>query len=372
MYINIVITRMTRKTIDEVENLWKERHLSSLLLFSHRSPRNWILMLIHTRSLFGKSRNFFSFIHKFILSDFFAMSKEFVLSTPIIFPYLITRKLDTLSAKPKEVDLNAIRELLDVVQQERVVSEEEVQEWKILEENILENQNNYKNETEEINNIMKYSKRFYWCYTYPAMFCFCILEILTDEHFLGAMYKTPIVFFNYLLSWPVCFIAVAIYLYYSYGPTPVLVLSNLKVYLQNSMTSIELQSRQEALLNGWEQLRKERKKVLESDTRSFIVRFANIIFFASRLTVCSSLMKEESIFFRTELELTETQLLIDFFLSFSFFAIFFGQYKLEQLELDVEFPEKLINDKPIELTSISIGYCPPLFSEEKQNPFTIL
>ncbi|EGT45830.1 hypothetical protein CAEBREN_17743 [Caenorhabditis brenneri] len=124
------------------------------------------------------------------------MPKYLVPSTPDTLPLYIARKLDALGSFPNEEGLDAIRILLYTYQEERVISDEELQEWKKMEKKILAKQNTYKENTETNEKYAKYDN-----------------ENEDDED-----------------DWE--------------GP----------------MTSTELQSRQKALVRKWETIMKERAK----------------------------------------------------------------------------------------------------------------
>ena len=88
------------------------------------------------------------------------MPKYQLPSTPDTLPLYIAEKLEALRWNPVEDDLDPVRVLFYTPQEERVISDEELQEWKKLEKKILENQNTYKKSTESIEKKAKYDVSF--------------------------------------------------------------------------------------------------------------------------------------------------------------------------------------------------------------------
>ncbi|EGT45766.1 hypothetical protein CAEBREN_13812 [Caenorhabditis brenneri] len=183
------------------------------------------------------------------------MSEDLKPLTPRSLPTLINEKLNALGLDTKEADLNVIRELFSVQQEDRVLSQKEVWEWKESERKILVNLRNYKNDTE---NIVKRGKCSLWfCLFFTLPISFCIYEAVSlDNEF----------YFKLFFRWPIHFIAILIHFYHlSIVNThqilePVQVLGIVNDDWQYSMTSTELQSRQNSLVSEWTQLVKNRVK----------------------------------------------------------------------------------------------------------------
>ncbi|CAL2037853.1 unnamed protein product [Caenorhabditis brenneri] len=250
------------------------------------------------------------------------MSKELVPSTPETVPALINRKFYDLYGEPGEDELNSIRELLNVVQEERVATDEEVQGLKKLEKKVLENQDNYKKDTEHSIIKAKNSVRLISVLILLVFVC----------GYIGKLAR-----FRVVVYWPIDLIVVAIYLYSLYGSwlgfkvgicktaeTEVLENEDDNDW-QDSMTSTEIHSRQKALVNGWEQVQKERKELLKPNVWPFIARFLNLVYFALRVLAIHRITKEPSLFassFFTEPTSLDVQFIISIVLVIYFFIDF--------------------------------------------------
>ncbi|EGT45802.1 hypothetical protein CAEBREN_17116 [Caenorhabditis brenneri] len=195
------------------------------------------------------------------------MLKDLIPSTNDTFPTFIYRKLNTLGSNPTKSDLDFINELINepVQEEERVVPHEEVQEWKKLEKKALNDQNSYKKETKIMTKTEKYLIRFSFSLLLLVCFCWKILPYMLED---DENSEDPMLL---LLSWPIDFIAVAIYIFCLYGsnlgalkPVKHQVLENEDDDddWQDSMTSTELLSMQKVLVNEWNKLEKERTEQL--------------------------------------------------------------------------------------------------------------
>ncbi|EGT45556.1 hypothetical protein CAEBREN_15925 [Caenorhabditis brenneri] len=196
------------------------------------------------------------------------MSKNILPSTPDTLPIYIAEKLEALGRDTKEADLNEIRVLLFMNQEERVVTDEELQEWKKSEKKILEKQDDYKKSTENIEKKAKYDLPLGMIITMLIKLCLKISQYILGVEYTGGSPR--------LASWwPIDFIVVAVYLFHFHGsdlrlkfltvqPVQHEVFENEDDDWEDSMTSTELQSRQKAVLNRWRQLKKEREENLDS------------------------------------------------------------------------------------------------------------
>ncbi|EGT45833.1 hypothetical protein CAEBREN_22009 [Caenorhabditis brenneri] len=250
------------------------------------------------------------------------MSKELVPSTPETVPTLINRKFYDLFGEPGEDELNSIRELLNVVQEERVATDEEVQGLKKLEKKVLEDQNNYKKDTEH--SIIKAKN------SVDLIFLLTLLVFVCG-------YISKLTRFRVVVYWPIDLIVVAIYLYSLYGSwlgSKLGICKNVESEVleneddndwQDSMTSTELLSRQKALVNGWEQVQKERKELLKPNFWPFIARFLNMVYFGLRVYAIHRVEKEPSLFvssFFTEPTSLDVQCILSIVLVIYFFIDF--------------------------------------------------
>ncbi|CAL2037847.1 unnamed protein product [Caenorhabditis brenneri] len=248
------------------------------------------------------------------------MSKDVVPPTPDTFPTFINQKLNALGLMPKKADLDAIRALLYISQEERVLSDEELQDWKKSEKEVLEDQNIYKNRTE---NLIKTGKSaIYFCllFTLPISLCFYILRKILDV-------ETSEVAFKW--CWIINLIAMAIYIFYLKRfnirlffviPKTAKVLENESSHWQNSMTTTELQSRQKALVSGWEELLKEQNDnplLIIMSTLSF---FATMAYFGLRFVAIHELIKEKSTL--SSLRGPKIFLFVDYVFTFLSVAVF--------------------------------------------------
>ncbi|EGT45835.1 hypothetical protein CAEBREN_23365 [Caenorhabditis brenneri] len=154
---------------------------------------------------------------------------------------------------PEEAKLKAIRDLLKGVQEEGVVSDEEIRKLKKLENELLKRQKMYKKLLGNWNQKWKFTTRFYMLFPIPFLLC-----VLFFGNSLAAYCK----FILLMSSWPVKSVAIVI-LFYFYRfdlnfPTWPEAPENEDDDWQDSMTSTEFQSRGKALLNSWEKLKTER------------------------------------------------------------------------------------------------------------------
>ncbi|CAL2037850.1 unnamed protein product [Caenorhabditis brenneri] len=264
----------------------------------------------------------------------YTMSKDVLPSTPDTLPIYIAEKLDALGRDPKEVDLNMIRVLLYTYREERLVCHEEVQELKNLEKKVLENQNNYKKETKHMNDRAKFSIRFFLLFPMLAgLAVFIIGSILKRE----ALLKYIIL----LGFWPIKLAAVVI-LYHSYFPDggfsdligipyyvkPLVFENEEDDDWEDSMTSTELQSRQMAIVTGWEQARAERKEYFSNNFSSVSALICNWIYTAIRFGFIMELEKQKSIpFFGPSA--SSFFFVTEFIFSFSLLFLFFLQFLSE-------------------------------------------
>ncbi|CAL2037856.1 unnamed protein product [Caenorhabditis brenneri] len=197
------------------------------------------------------------------------MSKDILPSTPDTLPIYIAEKLEALGRNTKEADLNEIRVLLLMNQEERVVTDEELQEWKKSEKKILENQKTYKKSTESIEKKAKFDLPLGMIITMLIKFGLKISQYILGVEYTGGSPR--------LASWwPIDFIVVAAYLFHFHGshlwlkfltaqPVQHEVFENEDDDdWEDSMASTELQSRQKAVLSRWRQLKKEREGNLDS------------------------------------------------------------------------------------------------------------
>ncbi|EGT45587.1 hypothetical protein CAEBREN_21951 [Caenorhabditis brenneri] len=260
------------------------------------------------------------------------MSKDIVPSTPDTLPIFIAGKLEALDWDTKDADLNEIRLLLYTYQEERMISDEELQEWKKSEKKILENQNNYKKITKRMEEDAKYFLPLGMIITMLIKFGFKILQYILQVEFPK----------EFLSVWSIMdFIVVAIYLSYFHGsdlrlkfltakpPVQPEVLENEDDDWENSMTSTELQSTQKTVLNEWRQLRKERKEYVES---SFLMSFVHcvIIFYCFiRLFAIKIVTLDESIkFFSCSTSLEKLFLCVEYIFTVIILTLFLLQKNL--------------------------------------------
>ncbi|CAL2037851.1 unnamed protein product [Caenorhabditis brenneri] len=207
------------------------------------------------------------------------MSEDPVPST--LAPFIV-RKLDALGSDPKKDDLEALNKLLNTVPPERVVSDEEVQELKSLEKKTLKNQEMFKKEMEDRKKRGKFS--IFFCLSFPLPF---ILSLII--YFNYPEFELVADFIILLGFWPVKSVAIVI-LFYFYRFDLGLKLSTPKTVQpeefenedddwQDTMTSTELHFRQKALVDGWEQLRKERNERLDLNfLLAFFALFINLLY----------------------------------------------------------------------------------------------
>lgn len=263
-------------------------------------------------------------------------------STLNTFPTFINRKLHALNSEPEECDLDAIRDLLDVVQEDRVVTDEEVQEWKRTEKKVLENQNAYKEKTK--NTGMIFLPEFL-CFILFVKFCFKISQFILEVEFPKN--------WSYLVwCWPIDFILVASYLIFC---------SDLRLNVlpakpvepvdyevedddwQYSMTSKELLSRQKALVNGWTQLGKERIEHRNPDFWCTISRHVNMVYFLIRfVAILHHTTREDSRFYSCLTQSERFFVNVESFSSYLIFGLFFVEFIREKgwLRAAIEFHTK--------------------------------
>ncbi|CAL2037854.1 unnamed protein product [Caenorhabditis brenneri] len=173
---------------------------------------------------------------------------------PRTLPILINEKLDALGAGLKKADLDVIRELLSVYQEDRVLSQEEIDEWIESERKILVDQSDYKNESEKI--VERGKCACWFCLFFTLLILICFYKAVSPEYDF---------YLKLLFRWPIHFVAILIHCLHLYISTrrvskPVQVLEDVNDDWKDSMTSTELQCRQKALVNEWTQLLKERIK----------------------------------------------------------------------------------------------------------------
>ncbi|CAL2037848.1 unnamed protein product [Caenorhabditis brenneri] len=276
------------------------------------------------------------------------MSKDLVPSKPNTFPDLIARKLDNLSEVPRKSDLEVIRELLDVDQEERVVSDKEVQRLKNLEKKTYANQNKYKKLEEQVKKSEKCSVFFFLFYILPLMLCHAVFKRILDEDSRKIVFKV-------LSCWLINLIAVVIYLYQLYGshlglrfgsskPVEHNVFDNEGCYWQGSMTSTELKSKQKTIVNSWEQILKV-KPLLNYilSIFAFLFHIFHILYFFVRFAVIHEIVAEKSTVFFNFSFLTEPLLiyyLFDYIFSFLFLALFVVQMFVGMSQRDEVSPSR--------------------------------
>ncbi|CAL2037855.1 unnamed protein product [Caenorhabditis brenneri] len=225
------------------------------------------------------------------------MPKYLVPSTPDTLPLFIAdnEKLDALGLSPEKDELDAIRVLLYTNQEERVISDEELQEWKRLEKKVLENQNTYKKNTESLREFIKHEIPLILLWILPISFSVRVLRFM----FAAECHSNPFTLFD---RWPIDLIVFAIYLYHFHGselrlkqgtPDPVQpeVIENEEEDndddWEGSMTSTELQSRQKALVRKWEPIMQERVERLDPSGWLFFARLLIMFYFV--IHVCNIL-----------------------------------------------------------------------------------
>ncbi|EGT45707.1 hypothetical protein CAEBREN_10172 [Caenorhabditis brenneri] len=176
-----------------------------------------------------------------------------------------------------------------VVQDERVVSDEEVKEWKRTEKEIREKQNS---------RWLRRERRIKEADHELPILLLLVLIIKAGSVVLRSVFQVKFSEFNLqLLScWPVDFIILPLYLICLYGsgrfkigiPEPV----QPEVFenedddeWEDSMTTKELQSRQKALVNRWSTLEKKPVEHLKLNFWCSLVRFVNMTYFLVRVGV---------------------------------------------------------------------------------------
>lgn len=273
------------------------------------------------------------------------MSVDLVPSPPSTVPTLIVRKLNDLGANPIIADLNGICELFDIVQEERLVSDEEVQELKNVEKKTLENQNEYKKETENMSEKLKFS--IWYCLLFPLPL---FLSVVIYGFIPKFIYVPGLVLL--LNCWPFKLVAVVI-LFRLYGlnlgfefgtPKP----DHQPEMLeddddwQDSMTSTELQYRQEDIVERWDQLKCERKEYLFSSfwpLITIVINFAYSYLWAEFIN--DLFTNKESISFlslSSSSEPTSIFLSVGYIFSCSMTLLFSAQFLVE---LEKRYREKI-------------------------------
>ncbi|CAL2037846.1 unnamed protein product [Caenorhabditis brenneri] len=254
------------------------------------------------------------------------MSKDLVPPTPDTFPTFINQKLKDLDLMPKKTDLDVIRALLYMVQEERALSHEELQDWKKTEKEVLKDQNTYKKRTENMIKAEKCSIYFCVLFVLPISYCFYVLTKVLDDETCKVVFKC---------GWIINLIAMVVYFFYLTGfnirlgfviPKSVKASENESSHWQNSMTTTELQSRQKAFVSEWEELVKEVDDHPLLDLMSFLALLVNIGYFVLRFAVIQELVKEKSTPSLSRVK--DIFLLVDCVITFVFFSIFTFQLLL--------------------------------------------
>ncbi|CAL2037849.1 unnamed protein product [Caenorhabditis brenneri] len=253
------------------------------------------------------------------------MSNDPIKTPPGTLPSFINRKLDDLGSQPTGADLNAIRVFLDIVQEERVLSYGEVQDWKRSEKKVLENQNTYKEKMKTNEAQGKCSIYFCMFFTLPVFLCVYLTESLGET--------TPYFFTRMLVRWPINFIAIAIFFFYmnslSQAPKHVQSKKSEDDGWQDSMTSTELQSRQRALVDKWELVKKQNKIELGLDRNINLACFFNMFYFVCRLIAVVVLMEKNAyiLYFSSFKEDTLNAMLnIELLFTIVFIFLFYQQF----------------------------------------------